>query len=90
MPIYEYLCQNGHIFETFQKISEEKEQTCEVCGAPAKRRPSLFSQSKRAGVYVFDRKHGFKDVLHDPTISERERQEAISDIAAGMQRGQGM
>ncbi len=86
MPIYEYLCQSGHIFEVFQKTVEEKGQLCEICGAPAHRRPSLFNQSKGAGVYVFDREQGFRDVLHDPSFSERERQDAISDISRGLQQ----
>ena len=90
MPIYEYLCQKGHIFEVFQKTVEEKGQLCELCGAPAHRRPSLFSQSKRSGVYVFDRDRGFKDVLHDPSFSERERQDALSEISGGFQQGQAM
>lgn len=86
MPIYEYICPLGHVFETFQRMTEEKEEKCEVCGAVAHRRPARFSQPKKAGVYVFDRKHGFKDVLHDPSISQRERDEAIGEIAGGMRQ----
>jgi putative FmdB family regulatory protein len=88
MPIYEYVCPKGHVFEIFQKLTEEKDQGCEVCGSPARRRPSLFNRPKRAGVHVFDRKYGFKDVLHDPAFSDRERKDVISDVAAGMQRSQ--
>ncbi|MDP2718344.1 MAG: zinc ribbon domain-containing protein [Dehalococcoidia bacterium] len=88
MPIYEYICSEGHVFETFQKFSEGKEEKCEVCGAPAQRRPSVFNQPKKAGIHVFDRKHGFKDILHDPAISQRERDDSISDLTAGMQQSQ--
>lgn len=37
MPIYEYKCDNGHVFETIQKMSDEPLRECEVCGAPAAR-----------------------------------------------------
>lgn len=37
MPIYEYRCDNGHTFETLQRMSEEPLTTCESCDAPAQR-----------------------------------------------------
>ena len=47
MPIYEYRCENGHLFEVMQKITEDPVtvlQTCEApvtqcqeCGAPVQR-----------------------------------------------------
>ncbi len=37
MPIYEYRCQNGHVFEVIQKMSDDPVETCEVCGAPVER-----------------------------------------------------
>jgi putative FmdB family regulatory protein len=37
MPIYEYKCENGHVFEAIQKMSDEPLRECEVCGAPASR-----------------------------------------------------
>ena len=33
MPIYEYRCPNGHLFELFQRIDEPPPEKCEVCGA---------------------------------------------------------
>jgi putative FmdB family regulatory protein len=32
MPIYEYKCPNGHIFEVFHGISEQAPEACSVCG----------------------------------------------------------
>ena len=32
MPIYEYRCPNGHVFELFQKIGDAAPEKCEVCG----------------------------------------------------------
>jgi putative FmdB family regulatory protein len=37
MPIYEYRCENGHLFEVMQKITEDPVTTCEECGAPVQR-----------------------------------------------------
>jgi putative FmdB family regulatory protein len=33
VPIYEYKCPNGHLFETFHGMMEASPETCEVCGA---------------------------------------------------------
>lgn len=32
MPIYEYKCPKGHVFELFQKMSDEPPKVCEICG----------------------------------------------------------
>ena len=32
MPIYEYRCPNGHVFELFQRIGDAPPPKCEVCG----------------------------------------------------------
>ena len=32
MPIYEYRCPNGHVFELFQRIGEAPPDACEACG----------------------------------------------------------
>ena len=37
MPIYEYKCDNGHVFDVLQKMSEESLTECVECGAPAHR-----------------------------------------------------
>jgi putative FmdB family regulatory protein len=37
MPIYEYKCENGHVFEVIQKMTDEPLRECEECGAPASR-----------------------------------------------------
>jgi len=33
MPIYEYKCPNGHLFEVFHGMTESGPEVCEVCGA---------------------------------------------------------
>ncbi len=37
MPIYEYRCENGHLFEVMQKISDDPVTRCETCEAPVQR-----------------------------------------------------
>jgi putative FmdB family regulatory protein len=32
VPIYEYRCPNGHLFELFQRIDEPPPKKCEICG----------------------------------------------------------
>jgi putative FmdB family regulatory protein len=32
MPIYEYRCPNGHLFELFQPMGEAAPDVCEACG----------------------------------------------------------
>jgi putative FmdB family regulatory protein len=56
MPTYEYRCANGHLFELFQRMSEDPVDVCPQCGAPAERLLSagaglLF---KGSGFYITD------------------------------------
>jgi putative FmdB family regulatory protein len=37
VPIYEYKCDNGHVFDVMQKMAEEPLSECIECGAPAHR-----------------------------------------------------
>jgi putative FmdB family regulatory protein len=32
VPIYEYRCPNGHLFELFQPMGDPPPKKCEVCG----------------------------------------------------------
>src|SRR3954468_11977559 len=32
MPIYEYKCPNGHLFEVFHSMAAASPEACEVCG----------------------------------------------------------
>ena len=33
MPIYEYRCPKGHVFELFQRMDDAPPETCPTCGA---------------------------------------------------------
>jgi putative FmdB family regulatory protein len=37
MPIYEYKCENGHVFDVIQRMSDDPLTECQECGAPAER-----------------------------------------------------
>ncbi len=37
MPIYEYKCENGHVFDVIQRMTDEALTECQECGAPAQR-----------------------------------------------------
>jgi putative FmdB family regulatory protein len=37
MPIYEYRCENGHLFEVLQKITDDPVTACDTCAAPVER-----------------------------------------------------
>lgn len=37
MPIYEYKCENSHVFDVMQRMSDDPLTECEECGAPAVR-----------------------------------------------------
>jgi putative FmdB family regulatory protein len=32
VPIYEYRCPNGHVFELFQRMGDAPPPKCEICG----------------------------------------------------------
>jgi putative FmdB family regulatory protein len=37
VPIYEYKCENGHVFDVMQRMADEPLTACIECGAPAVR-----------------------------------------------------
>jgi putative FmdB family regulatory protein len=34
MPIYEYRCEKGHVFEVMRRMTDDPVTSCEVCSAP--------------------------------------------------------
>jgi putative FmdB family regulatory protein len=37
VPIYEYKCDTGHVFDVIQKMADDPLTECQECGAPAER-----------------------------------------------------
>jgi len=59
MPIYEYKCENGHVFDVMQKLSEDPLTTCVECGAPVRKVLHPVSIAfKGSGFYSTDYKSG--------------------------------
>jgi putative FmdB family regulatory protein len=55
MPVYEYRCANGHLFEVLQRMSDGPVEECTVCGASVQRvfRPPAI-HFKGSGFYNTD------------------------------------
>ena len=62
MPIYEYKCPNGHVFELFQKMSDPMPETCPTCGAGPLERVlyPVAVHFKGSGFYTTDYGRGSK------------------------------
>jgi putative FmdB family regulatory protein len=59
MPIYEYKCENGHVFDVMQKLSEDPVTSCVECGAPVRKVLHPVNISfKGSGFYSTDYKGG--------------------------------
>ena len=57
MPIYEYKCENGHVFDVMQSMSDDPLAECVECGAPVRKVLNPVSISfKGSGFYSTDYK----------------------------------
>ncbi len=56
VPIYEYKCPNGHLFEVFHGMTESGPEACEVCGAAPLQRVlhPVAVHYKGSGFYTTD------------------------------------
>lgn len=55
MPLYDYKCENGHVFEEMQSFSAEPIATCGECGASARRQLTVpMVLYKGSGFYTTD------------------------------------
>ena len=82
MPIYEYLCPDGHRFEVVQRFSDDPVAVCEVCGKPVQR--VLFAPAvhyKGKGFYATD--YGRKGANGNKPDSSAASESGSKDGAAG-------
>ena len=72
MPIYEYKCPNGHVFEVFQKMTDDPVETCEVCGEGPVQRVlyPVAVHFKGSGFYSTDYGRGGRKKSSDGDKSE--------------------
>jgi len=72
MPIYEYRCPNGHVFELFQRMTDDQPEVCQVCGeGPVER--VLYPVAvhfKGSGFYTTDYGRGSKKPSKDGSGGE--------------------
>jgi putative FmdB family regulatory protein len=73
MPIYEYRCENAHLFEVMQKITDDPVTQCEECGAPVAR---VFHP-----VAVHFKGSGFYNTDYGTARRKREMDKSASDGA---------
>jgi putative FmdB family regulatory protein len=67
MPIYEYKCPNGHLFEVFHGMSAPGPDACEICGASPLQRVlhPVAVHYKGSGFYATDYGRRSKSVGRD-------------------------
>ncbi len=68
MPIYEYKCENDHVFDAMQKMSEDPLTACIECGAPVRKVLQPVGISfKGSGFYSTD--YSSKKGSKEPAVS---------------------
>jgi putative FmdB family regulatory protein len=78
VPIYEYKCENGHVFDVIQRMSDEPLTECQECGAPAERvLHPVAVHFKGSGFYNTD--YGRKKVGGDGPGSDGSGDSSSSD-----------
>jgi putative FmdB family regulatory protein len=67
VPIYEYRCPNGHVFELFQRMVDPPPTECEVCGAAPLERVlyPVAVHFKGSGFYATDYGRGSRKPSQD-------------------------
>ena len=74
MPIYEYKCENGHVFDVMQSIFDDSLTECIECNAPVRKvlRPVGIS-FKGSGFYSTDYKSGTKTETPDNVAAKGDK-----------------
>jgi putative FmdB family regulatory protein len=90
MPIYEYKCKNGHVFDVMQKLSDDPLASCIECSAPVKKILHPVNISfKGTGFYSTDYKGGAKaeTTAKNGQSGEKgaEKKDSSTEKAAGKQ-----
>jgi putative FmdB family regulatory protein len=87
MPIYEYRCPNGHVFELFQRMSDEPPKTCPTCeeGPVERVLYPVAVHFKGSGFYTTDYGRGSKRGGSQDGSGGSES--SGSDGASGSERG---
>jgi len=95
VPIYEYKCPNGHLFEVFHGMTEDGPTECEVCGASPLQRVlhPVAVHYKGSGFYSTDygrkSKSGSKDKDGSSSSGESSSSSTSSSESSGSSGGGG-
>jgi putative FmdB family regulatory protein len=90
MPIYEYLCKDGHRFDRLQSFSDDALTVCEVCGKPVQRvlhAPAVHFKGK--GFYATDYGRGGKAGGGDKSGDSGSSSESGSKESSGSSGSEG-
>lgn len=83
MPIYEYKCENGHVFDVLQKMSEDPLTECTECGAPVRKvLQPVGIAFKGSGFYSTDYKNGGSKKSEPAVKSNGDSKSGSSDTAS--------
>ena len=82
MPLYEYKCKKGHVFDVIQSFSDDPITKCEICGAKCERVLSAPSiHFKGSGFYNTD--YGTKRRAAEKAASDsKSKSESKSDSSS--------
>jgi putative FmdB family regulatory protein len=81
MPIYEYKCKKGHVFEVRQSFTDEPLTKCEVCGAPVQKVfHSVSVHFKGPGFYNTD--YGTKRRAREKAAESKESSSSKSESSS--------
>jgi putative FmdB family regulatory protein len=91
VPIYEYKCPNGHLFEVFHGMTEDGPTGCEVCGASPLQRVlhPVAVHYKGSGFYSTDYGRKSKQPSKDGGSSSDSSSSPSSSEGSGSGSGSG-
>jgi len=90
VPIYEYKCPKGHVFETFQKMTDDPPEVCETCGEGPVQRVlyPVAVHFKGSGFYTTDygrgsrkQRDGDKPSDSGPDKGEKKKDKDVKKVA---------
>jgi putative FmdB family regulatory protein len=88
VPVYEYKCENGHVFDVIQRMTDEALTECQECGAPAVRvlhSPAIHF--KGSGFYNTDYGKQKKAGATSSSEGTSEKDSSSSDSSSGSDSG---
>ena len=91
MPIYEYKCPNGHLFEVIHGMTEPGPSACEVCGAAPLQRVlhPVAVHYKGSGFYSTDYGRKSKQAAKEGASSESSSSDSSSTSSSESGKGPG-